>query len=247
VDVDAHLAQLRAHGVAMADDAASAGLDAAVPTCPDWTVRDLLQHTGRVHRWAAMFVETGRTEPPAGDSELAAPPGDAQLDDWFRAGHRALVDALTDAADDLACWTFLPAPTPRAFWARRQAHETAIHHADAAAAAGRERTFDTDFAVDGIDELLLGFFSRARGRLLADPPVSLGVRCTDTDVAWTIAIGASGREVTRGTAGGDCVVSGPAADLYPLLWNRRDAAGLDVSGDTGVLALWRDKATVTWS
>ena len=34
------------------------------------------------------------------------------------------------------CWTFLPAPSPRAMWARRQAHETAIHRVDAQLAAG---------------------------------------------------------------------------------------------------------------
>src|SRR6266704_1004706 len=29
----------------------------ALPTCPDWAVRDLVGHLGGVHRWAASFVE----------------------------------------------------------------------------------------------------------------------------------------------------------------------------------------------
>lgn len=39
------------------------------------------------------------------------------------------------AAGYVDCWTFLDAPSPLAFWARRQAHETAIHRADAQLAA----------------------------------------------------------------------------------------------------------------
>jgi uncharacterized protein (TIGR03083 family) len=249
VKVAQHLTQLQEHGVAMADAAEKAGLDAPVPTCPGWQVRDLVAHTGRVHRWAASFVATARTAPPTSEAELATPPDDGELLSWFRAGHAALVHTLQTASPDVECWAFLPAPSPLAFWARRQAHETAIHRLDAESAGGTAPTFATRFAVDGIDELLLGFFSRARSRLVADPPVSLGLQATDADddTAWTIAVGASSRDVNRGVARGTCVVGGPASDLYQLLWNRRDATGLQVSGDKRVLDLWRTKALVTWS
>lgn len=247
--IEHHLAQLDEHGVALADAAEKAGLDAPVPTCPDWLVRDLLAHTGRVHRWATSFVATARTAPPTSDAELATPPDDDELVDWFRMGHEALGHLLRTASPDVDCWAFLPAPSPLAFWARRQAHETAIHRLDAESAVGTVPTFATRFAIDGIDELLLGFFSRARSRLVADPPVSLGLQATDADddTAWTIAVGASSREVNRGVARGTCVVSAPASDLYQFLWNRRDATGLEVSGDKRVLDLWRAKAKVTWS
>ena len=43
-------------------------------------------------------------------------------------------------------------------------------------------------AGDGIDELLRGFLSRPRGRLVADPPVALAVRASDTGQSWTIRI-----------------------------------------------------------
>jgi uncharacterized protein (TIGR03083 family) len=249
VKVSDYLQQLEAHGLALADAAGHAGLDAAVPTCPDWQVRDLLGHVGRVHRWATSFVGTGRTEPPTGDSELADPPDDDELLGWFRRGHEALVRTLGQAKPDVECWAFLPAPSPLAFWARRQAHETAIHRLDAESATGTVTSFAPTFAVDGIDELLLGFLSRPRGRLVADPPVSLGLRATDHDAAesWTIAVGPASREVTRGVARGDCILSGPASDLYALLWNRRDIDGLDVAGDRKVLDLWRAKAKVSWS
>jgi uncharacterized protein (TIGR03083 family) len=249
VQVADYVAELEQHGPVLRAAAASAGLDARVPTCPDWQVRDLLAHVGRTHRWATSFVATGRTEPPRGDGELAAAPGDDALLDWFTAGHGELVRSLRTAPAQLECWSFLPAPSPLAFWARRQAHETAIHRVDAQLAAGQETTIGTRFAVDGIDELLLGFFSRRRSRLISDPPVVLGVRTTDGEdgAAWTVTVGPASREVTRGTARGDCVVSGPAASLYLLLWNRADVDTVDLSGDEQVLDLWRRKATVTWT
>ena len=43
---------------------------------------------------------------------------------------------LRSAPADLDCFTFLPAESARHFWARRQAHETAIHRVDAENAAG---------------------------------------------------------------------------------------------------------------
>jgi hypothetical protein len=104
-----------------------------------------------------------------------------------------------------------------------------------------------DFAADGIDELLNGFLSRSRGRLVADPPVSLAVRATDVDAAWTMHIEPDRRRVVAGARPADTTVAGRASDLYLFLWNRTDAATLDVRGDPAVLALWRSHATIRWS
>lgn len=247
MDTATHLDALAGEGKLMHDAAVRAGLDAGVPACPGWQVRDLVQHTGQVHRWATSYVTTGRTTPPNEHDSPAEPPAvDDELLPWFAQGHAALLDALRDATDALECWAFLPAPSPRAFWARRQAHETAVHRADAELAAGGDPTYDGAFAADGIDELLFGFFARPRGRLLADPAVRLGLRDVDTGDAWTMTIGPEGRSATRDAADADCVVSGPASELYLLLWNRRDASRCRVEGTADVLQLWRDKAHITF-
>ena len=246
---DEHIAAITTHAEALGAAAATAGLEAQVPTCPDWTVRDLVGHLGGVHRWAASFVESTRTEPPGKDDGLQQPPGDDELLDWFRDGHTHLVKVLEAADDTIECWTFLPAPFPRAFWARRQAHETTIHHADVAGAAGEPINIDPALAVDGLDELLLGFFARQRGRLLADPGVTLGVRVTDAGEsdAWTVRIGPQGRQVDRGSGHGDLVVSGNAVDVYLFLWNRAGTDHVDLTGEERVLDIWREKARITWS
>ena len=64
--------------------------------------------------------------------------------------------------------TFLKqAPPARAFWARRQCHETTVHALDALSAleasAPRAPTTSgspTRSRVDGVDELLVGFWQR---------------------------------------------------------------------------------------
>jgi uncharacterized protein (TIGR03083 family) len=241
-----YIAMLDHDGRRLADAAERVGVDAEVPTCPGWRVRDLLGHLGGVHRWAASYVSTGRSEPftREGRAEFAAPGDDDALLDWFRDGHRALVDTLTSADETVMCWTFMPAPSPLAFWARRQAHETAIHRADAELIIRAAPAWDPAFAADGIDELLNGFLARPRGRLVADPARSLVVAATDADAAWTITIGPDNRRVVAGGGPADLTVAGPAADLYLLLWNRGGSDRLDVHGDRAVLDLWGDQARI---
>lgn len=234
-------------GRSLAAAAAQAGLDAKVPTCPDWQVRELLLHTGAVHRWATSFVAEAHDsfrpfgEPPRLDGE--------PLLDWFREGHGRLVDTLSAAPPDVECWHFLPAASPLAFWARRQAHETAVHRADAEAARGRDlgdlaRETDAGFAADGIDELLRGFHARAKSRVRTPEPRVLRVRATDTaDAMWTVRLSGEPPVTVRGGDGeADCELSGPAGALYLSLWNRLPLPA--VSGDASLAALWRDTSGV---
>jgi uncharacterized protein (TIGR03083 family) len=265
-----HLLALRRDGELLAAAADRAGLTAAVPSCPGWQVRDLLRHIGYVHRWAAEYVVEQRQDeaPELTEAEqLRSGPGDDQLIDWFRAGHAALLGALGAAAPDLACWTFLSAPTPRAFWARRQAHETAIHRADAELASGAVAPFDPEFATDGIDELVCAFLA-GNGDALPGQQAGgqrrLEVRTTDTAARWQLTLAAdgavtgtarlaqgAGADTNAGAlcaAAADCTLTGPASALYLVLWNRIAPAAADVlvSGDSAAYQTWRDGVRLTW-
>ena len=206
----------------MAAAVAEAGPDRAVPTCPEWTVRDLVRHTGGVHRWATGFVR-GRTEPLNADLDevVGTWPEDAELAAWLAQGCADLVAALAAAPGDLQCWTFLPAPSPLAMWARRQAHETAIHRVDAELAAGLPLSaWAPAFAADGIDELLSLFVPRRSTALHADPPVTLMVRCADIDASWLLRLGEHGVATSPVTGSdgntADCTVTArPAISTGP--------------------------------
>ncbi|APY89521.1 maleylpyruvate isomerase family mycothiol-dependent enzyme [Streptomyces alfalfae] len=244
MDVSRHIQVVSDEGLLLVRAAEAAGLGAKVPTCPDWEVRDLVRHTGMVHRWATAFMAERRTEFRLGGGlpELDG----AELLDWFREGHAALVDTLTGTPPDAECWTFLPAPSPLAFWARRQAHETTVHRTDAESACGDTVSpIDAEFAVDGIEELLLGMHSREKSRVRAEEPRVLRVRATDAPAerTWTVRLSEGPPVTERGaTAAADCEVSGQAARLYLALWNRLPFP--EVSGDPALAALWRERSAI---
>jgi uncharacterized protein (TIGR03083 family) len=246
MDVEAHIEQLRVDGSRLAAVVALGGPDASVRACPGWAVRDLVHHLGRVHRWATAFVAGALTRPDQVEfATLGAPlPHDGELVDWYVAGHSALVEALATAPTDLQCWSFLAAPSPLAFWARRQAHETAVHRVDLEQAAGAAiDPVPPDFAADGLDELLTGFVPRVRARS-QDEHVqrsgTLRVAPTDADARWLVTIGPEQPTTVSGNgareARADCTVRGRAEDLYLVLWKRRDADTLVVDGDRDALA-----------
>ncbi|MGW0940101.1 maleylpyruvate isomerase family mycothiol-dependent enzyme [Streptomyces sp. NPDC002666] len=247
-----HIRSLDVEGRLLADAAQEAGTGAPVPSCPGWQVRDLLGHTAMVHTWAAAFVTEGHTSyvPDAGEPDLDGP----ELLDRFRAGHRLLVEALDRAPQDLECWAFFAAPSPLAFWARRQAHETTIHRVDAESARGGSLSpVASDHAVDGVDELLRGFHARPKSRVRTDVPRTLRVRATDTGSAWTVRLSAEPPVTVREEDGSpvlpsvDCELSATAQELYLTLWNRRPLTALTVTGDPDLARLWRDNSSVTWS
>ena len=260
MEIAEHVDMLRRQGEWLADAAERAGLDALVPPCPSWQVRDLLRHTGYIHRWATRHL----TECP--DHVLDGPPEeeilcggapDPELPGWFRAGHAALVETLITADPAVECGTFMPAASSLAFWARRQAHETAIHRADAESAAGKIPEYPAEFAADGIDELITGFGRRRKYQPAAGPGSDgclLRVVAADTGGAWSVEAH-EGRLQPRRDAGGDapdgsgCTVSGPASGVYLYLWNRLDAgrAAVTVTGDDGMLVRWRASVQVRWS
>jgi uncharacterized protein (TIGR03083 family) len=247
MQLEQHLAALGEAVDAFAASAASAGLDTAVPTTPDWDVRRLVAHQGLVHRWATATILGQRIDDEAVEREGLAS-DDAVT--WLREGAERLVRTIRGAPDDLDALVFLAdAPPPKWFWARRQCHETTIHAVDALSAVlGRyPRAADTwigrDVALDGIDELLTGFLPRPRSRLRADDPMTIAVLPEDAAQRWLIALSSQAPVTARGLGDedADVVLRGSAVALYLTLWNRSD----EVRDES--LELWAEGARVTWS
>lgn len=240
----------------LADEAERVLLSDPVPTCPEWTVRQLVEHLGGVHRWATMIISEALLQPP--DESLFdsafAPPGDpGELLAWFREGADGLVETLRVAPDDLRAFVFLKnAPPARTFWARRETHETTIHRIDALAARlGRmpttaEAGISTAVALDGIDELVNGFVPRRSSRLRTDEPFRMTIAPTDATAAWTIAVSDQPPVVTLGVdEDTQAIITGTAAALYLGLWNRGD--DIAENGTVDALGHWRDQVRVAWS
>jgi uncharacterized protein (TIGR03083 family) len=228
-------------------------LDRPVPTCPGWTFRQLATHVGRGHRWAAQIVATRATTPipmrEVADGKL--PPDAAQHAPWLNAGADQVIDAVT-AAGSAPVWT-LTGIGPASFWARRRAHEAAVHLADAQLAAGRDVDLAPEVAADAVDEWLTRIVAgpggttdpaRAQAQDLRGDGQSLHFHATDPGLSgageWLVTRIPSGVTVARGHGKADVAVRGPAAGLLLVLTRRRPPSdpGIEVLGEQALLTHW---------
>ncbi len=246
-------------------NAGAAGLDAAVPTCPGWLVRDLVAHIGVVHRYATRVVSGERPDAADAAATEAAAQADVDLLGWFDDGATALLQALADAPDDLdAPVSLANAPAARRFWVRRQCHETSVHAVDALAARlGRaprpdETWLRSGLALDGVDELLRGFVPRpTHATVRVSEPTTVLVQPLlqspgQTDdagrmpVRWVVrARPGTPADVEVQTADeaawcedvvADHVLAAPPVELYLRLWGRSALEG--GGAGAGAAATW---------
>lgn len=213
-----------------------------VPTCPGWTLTQLLRHVGRGDRWAAQII----ADRADGDLDPrlvrdGKPPADvAGAMRWLADSPRTLLAAVRDVGPDTEVATFL-GPRPAAWWIRRRLHEATVHRADAALALHTDYALAADLAADGISEWLDRLVAeQSPGRPAPLPPdVHLVLRATDSADVWTV----------RGTSGGiawsaqddaaDVSLTGPATDLLLALVRRKpvEDTGIRLAGNA---ELWRE-------
>lgn len=255
MEIAQHIAILEQEAKILGEAARQAELNTEIPTCPGWAMRDLVRHLAEIHLWAAAQVSNRATKMWVDDvSELAGYwpdlavfwPDDEALIDWYLETNANLVKELASAPADLECRTFLPAPSPLAMWARRQAHETAVHRFDAENAIGAASHFDPEFSADGVDELLAAFAPRA-SRFPVDEARTMLVRTTDTDDLWHVTFTPDGISTVREDGPADLTLSGSAQDLYLAVWNRGDDSAISATGDLDLLETWHANHRIRWS
>jgi uncharacterized protein (TIGR03083 family) len=238
MDYAGYCAALRVEGHALTAAARSAGVDARVPSCPEWNVADLLGHVGRLHHWVTAIVESEGDDPTDHWSAAEPPAPDVRID-WFDAGVDLLVDALIGADPAAAAWSWTDDRTV-GFWARRQANETAVHRWDAQSATGAVEPIEHDLAVDGIDEFfaLIPFWRRES--TLHGAGESIHLHCTDGDGEWLVGLEPGGVTVVNEHAKGDVAARGSASDLLLMMWGRIPVASVETFGDAALLERWSD-------
>ncbi|MET9022203.1 maleylpyruvate isomerase family mycothiol-dependent enzyme [Actinopolymorpha sp. NPDC004070] len=228
-DPPAYAAFIRAEAARLLAAYQTGPATARVPSCPEWSLADLVAHTGRVHRWAARIVRTGEF-PGGGSSTVPAPVG-PELGPWYAESVEVLLDQLAATDPARPTWAFGDGGTAE-FWSRRQTHEVCIHRADAELAIGVRPVVDPGLAADGVGEVVEVMMPRSErfgphrlvapvlltytdhpDRWLVSPPaepdgvpVGIGPALTDTEVAAATA-----------------TVAGTAGDLLLALWRRLPA------------------------
>ncbi|MFF5535293.1 maleylpyruvate isomerase family mycothiol-dependent enzyme [Streptomyces cinerochromogenes] len=234
-------------------------LSATVPTCPDWSLEDLVRHMGGALRWVDALVRTRAKENiPPEQVPLGAGPqerGDAAaLDKWLADAGELVVGALREAGPDTEVWAWT-GMMHTGFWARRMACEITVHRADAALAAGQPYEVAPDIAADALDEWLqlVEWVQRTMpheaARDLRGPERSIHLHATDTEpglnAEWIVELGEEGVSWRRGHEKATAALRGPLTPLLLAFYRRLplDAPGLEVLGDREVLEFWLERTT----
>lgn len=206
--------------------AAARDLSAAVPSCPEWSVRDLVRHTAQVYEHKIACIRLGGARP---DPWPPAWPPDAETLDWFDDAHRRVLDVLRTTDPAAPSWTWLPEDQTAGFWVRRMALETAVHRVDAELAVGSPTPVDRELAVDGIDELLLLMLA---GDWTGDeqPDLTGTVAVVTPDRRWTVRMAEDRVDVDESEAA-DATVSAEPSPMLLWLYGRAGDDVVTVSGD----------------
>jgi len=254
LDQSAYIDAIHRNAAALAR-AARLGLDASVPSCPGWTVADLVTHIGIVHRnWSNQVRTRGQEPMELPDEEITvlpglmpylekleqgqsraneAPPG---LIEWFEQGAAELEDALRNVKPDEPIWSWSDNHTAAHHY-RMQAIETMLHRWDAQLAHGTPDPMGEALARDGIDQNF-DIMLPARRRWNV-PSTGRGetyhFHLTDGEGEWFLRFMGDTVTVTREHAKGDVAVRGTAPDLFLFLWGRKPAEELEVMGDRALL------------
>jgi uncharacterized protein (TIGR03083 family) len=245
---------------AIADDPAP-----DVPSCPGWTVTELVLHLGFVHRFVArIFSQRIMERPEVGDwswlalsaehvgwlremlaereeghpagTPRARRPLPAALMDWFGTGAAALEAQFLATPADEPLWTW-SAEQAAGFWQRMQTIEAAIHRWDAEGATGTPSAMNADLAVDAIAQTFEVMAPMRRAALHGTPGRGERFRFCRSDGpgAWVVRFDDNTVVLGDSDDPGDVTAAGTASDLMLFLWHRLAPEALDVSGDAALL------------
>jgi uncharacterized protein (TIGR03083 family) len=220
-----------------------------VPTCPKWTLADLVDHVGSVQRMVTMLVGERLTDPsPAFAGYVPSPTDSSQWGSWLTGCAAEAADAFATVDDDTAVWDPSGGADGVRFWSRRVFGEVSVHRADAAAALSTPYDLEPDYAVAAVEDWLDTMTSQGYwdnrpdfADAMRGDGQTLHFHATDVPGEWLARREPDQVALERGHAEADVAVRGPATDLLLVLSRRRslhDATALEVYGDRALLEHW---------
>lgn len=241
---DSWLAALRAEGPALRAAAGKASPDTPVPSCPDWTMQELVLHVASVYRWVRSHVGRGvTTKPEPRPTSFEDMPTGPDALAWWDEEYAGLVRQLDALDPALPAWNWAPQPKIAAFWHRRMAHETSVHRWDAQIAIAAAEPIEAKLAADGVTEVLDSWLPAGRHRGPADRVGVVHLVATDAEQEWYIRLRGEGVALLDTDTILDTddhhtrtMAVGTASDLVLALFGRIPFDLLDVTGDPTLLA-----------
>jgi len=239
MEYEGFVEHVRADGRTLAD-AADGNIDAEVPSCPGWRVKDLVAHIAQVYEHKIECTRLGKAPDPW-------PPEWPQADDpvpWFRDAHAQLLHMFetSDATTPSATWW--PADQTVGFWARRMAHETSVHRVDAELARGTPTPVDAALATDGVDEILHIMLAGDWSEDADEAAHGQRVSVETGGAAWEVVLDRGAMTVTDGTGGSDARLGGDPSDVLLWLWGRAGDDRVTYEGEAETRRVLRERLTM---
>ena len=239
---DFWIGALRTEGPAFRAALTEQALDAPVPTCPDWTVRDLIGHLGGFYDWIGTHVTRGVTTAPEDIRPSGAVPAGVDPEAWWDERYAAILATLEGVEEDLPAWNPMPAPKKAAFWLRRAAHQTALHRWDAQMTIGMAEPVEAKLAADGLAELLDTLLPAGRGIGPRDRYGVIHLVASDLEHEWFVRLRGEGLALldTDTILDSDdhrarALATGSASDLLLALYGRIPLDTLEIAGERSLL------------
>jgi len=206
-----------------------------VPSCPEWSLDDLVQHVGEVylHKVDSIRLNARPTEEPDLSGLTSV--------EVLERGYATLSEVFDAHQPTDPAWTWFEPDQTVGFWIRRMAHETAVHRFDAELAVHSPSEIGADLAEDGVDEVL--------GTMLVGDiePWEYEIGRPDIEVrtpgrSWFVHFEEKGLRVSED---GDArtVILGDAQDLLLWLYNRITGDHLTFKGDLVGMGVLKDLMT----
>lgn len=216
---------------------ARGGLERDVPSCPGWTVRTLVDHVAQVYEHKIACTEL-LAEPDPWPPEW---PADRDSVAWMDDARRRLISLLRERGPAAPSKTWWEPDQTVGFWARRMAHETAIHRVDAELAFGSPTPVEPGLATDGVDEVLEVVLSGDWSEAPRDELTGRRVAVETGGRRWLVRLDRTWVGFSRdGEADApDLTVSGDPSGVLLWLWGRGGA--VETSGDQEVVGLLLDR------
>jgi uncharacterized protein (TIGR03083 family) len=217
--------------------AARKNLSSDVPSCPGWTVHDLVSHVAAVYEHKIACTALGRAPDPWPPNW----PADRDPIEWLGDAHGRLLEMFgrSDATTPSATW-WLPDQTV-GFWARRMAQETAVHRIDAELAIGTPSPVDAELAADGVDEILILMLAGDWSEDPDDAVMGQHVAISTGGRTWLITLERGAVNVVEQGGAADATVEGDPSDVLLFLWGRLPEDRVKLSGDQDALRVLRSR------
>lgn len=243
---DFWIGALRAEALAFRDAVAEAAPDTPVPSCPGWTVTDLVHHLGVGYAWVRGHVTRGLTDRPEDPPATDGLPRGAEAVAWWQDEFDRLVSLLDGLDPELPAWNWAPQAKRASFWHRRLAHETAVHRWDAQMTVAVAEPVETKLAADGVSEVLDTWLPAGRRRREPAPYGVVRLVAVDAAQEWFVRLRGDGVALLDTATILDtddhyarAFVSGTASDLLLALWGRVGFDIFEVAGDPELLEALR--------